>query len=107
LSEYHEKTLEVLEKLVPLKKKKSKSKPRMHRMHRLLWKKHTKASKRFRAAQSIHKVSEHLQKMWEIEKQLHADYTATSNMEEDESILRIKSNSKLFFSFARQAESEG
>jgi hypothetical protein len=67
-------------------------------------KKHAKASKRFRAAQSIHKVSENMQKMWEFEKQLRADYTATNNMEEDEAVLRIKSNSKVFFSFARSRQ---
>ena len=34
LAEYHKQTLEVLEKLVPLKKKKfGKSKPKMHRLH--------------------------------------------------------------------------
>ena len=104
LSEYHEKTLEVLGKLVPIRKKKPKSKPKMHRMHRLLRKKHAKASKRFRAAQSIHKVSENMQKMWEFEKQLRADYTATNNMAEDEAVLRIKSNSKVFFSFARSRQ---
>ena len=105
LAEYHKQTLEVLEKLVPLKKKKvGKSKPKMHRLHRLLWKKHAKAKRKFQAAQSIHKVSEYLNKMWEIEKQLSSDYTAISNMEEDEAVLRIKSNSKVFFSFARSRQ---
>ena len=104
LSEFHEKTLHVLEKLVPVKKKRPKGKPKMNRMHRLLWKRHAKASKRFRTSQSIHKVSESMQKMWEIEKQLSADYTAINNMEEDEAIFRIKSNSKAFFSFARSRQ---
>ena len=104
LSEFHTKILDVLEKLVPAKKEKRKGKPRMHRMHRLLWKRHAKAKKKFRAAQSIHTLSENLQKMWEIEKQLKADYTAINNMEEDEAILRIKSNSKVFFSFARSRQ---
>ena len=45
-----------------------------------------------------------MQKLWEIEKQLHAEYTATSNMEEDEAVFRIKSNSKVFFSFARSRQ---
>ena len=103
LSEFHEKTLLVLEKLVPLKKK-PRTKHKMHRMHRLLWKKHTKAQRIFKSAQSIPKVSENMQKMWKIEKQLYQDYTAMKNMEEDKAIQRIKANSKAFFSFARSKQ---
>ena len=32
------------------------------------------------------------------------DYTAVNNMQEDEAVLRIKSNSKVFFSFARSRQ---
>ena len=73
-------------------------------MHRLLWKKHAKAQRKFKAAQSLHQVTVNLQKMWELERQLKADYTAISNMQEDEAIHRIKSNSKTFFSFARSRQ---
>ena len=76
----------------------------MHRMRRLLWKKHAKARRQFRSASSIHKVSESMQKMWELERQLAADFTATNNIEEDEAALRIKSNPKVFFSFARSRQ---
>ena len=44
------------------------------------------------------------EEMWELEKQLSADYTATNNIEEDEAVLRIKSNTKAFFSFARSRQ---
>ena len=49
-------------------------------------------------------MTENLQKMWELEKQLCADYTATNNMEEDEAAFKSKSNSKVFFSFARSRQ---
>ena len=104
LSEFHEKLLKVLEKLVPVKKKKSGKKPKMHRMRRLLWKRHAKAKRHIKSSSSISKLSENLQKMWELESQLSADYTAASNMEEDEAVLRIKSNPKAFFSFARSRQ---
>ena len=104
LSELHEKVLEVLENLVPAKKKKLKSRPKMNRMRRLLWRKLAKARKRFKSAKSIHNFSEILQQMWELEKQLSADYMATNNMEEDEAVFRIKSNTKTFFSFARSRQ---
>ena len=67
LAEYHTRVLEVLEKLVPQKKVKTKGKPKMHRMRRLLWKKHSKARKKFRSSNSIHTLSQNLQKMWELE----------------------------------------
>ena len=35
---------------------------------------------------------------------MSADYTAANNMQEDEAALRIKSNSKVFFSFARSRQ---
>ena len=73
-------------------------------MRKLLWKKHAKPKKQFRASASISKLSESMQKMWELEGMLSADYTAASNMEEDEAVLRIKSNPKAFFSFARSRQ---
>jgi hypothetical protein len=89
LAEFHEKTLLVLEKLVPLKKKRPKGKPKMNRMRRLLWKRHAKVSKKFRTSQSIHKVSESMQKMWEIEKQLSAE-APSSVRKARESSLQVK-----------------
>ena len=53
LTEFHEKLLEVLEKLVPAKKKKSGKRPKMHRMRRLLWKKHAKAKRHLKSSSSI------------------------------------------------------
>ena len=73
----------------------------MHRLRRLLWKKHAKAKKKFQSSTSTSKFSENLQSMWELEKQLNQDYLATNNVEENEAIMRIKSNTKAFFSFAR------
>ena len=35
---FHEKVLEVLEEIVPVKRKQSNAKPKMHRMRHLLWK---------------------------------------------------------------------
>ena len=105
LSEFHEKLLEVLEKFVPGKKKKTGKRPKMNRMRRLLWKKHAKAKRQLRSSSSsISKLSENLQKMWELESQLSADYTATNNIEEDEAVLRIKSNPKAFFNFTRSRQ---
>ena len=101
LSEFHDKVLEILERLVPKKKKRSGTKPKMHRMRRLLWKKHAKAQRKFKSASSIHDITESMQQMWDIEKQLGADFTATNNIQEDEAVFRIKSNPKAFFSFAR------
>ena len=76
-------------------------------MRRLLWKKHAKAKRQLRSSSSsISKLSENLQKMWELESQLSADYTATNNMEEDEAVLRIKSNPKAFFTFARSRQQD-
>ena len=43
LKSFHEKALNVLERLVPKKKPKLTRKPKMHRMIRLLWKRHAKA----------------------------------------------------------------
>ena len=104
LSEFHDRLLELLEQLVPVKKKSSKKRPKMHRMRRLLWKRHAKAKRQFKSSKSISKLSEYMQKMWEMERLLNADYTATNIMEEDEAVFRIKSNTKAFFSFARSRQ---
>ena len=105
LVEFHERLLEVLEKLVTIKKKGPKgTRPKIHRLRRLLWKKHAKAKKKFQSSTSTGKFSENLQSMWELEQQLSQDYSATSNMEENEAVMRIKSNTKAFFSFARSRQ---
>ena len=92
LSEFHDRLLEILEKLVPMKRKRSKKKPKMHRMRRLLWKKHAKAKKKFQSSTSISKLSQNMLKMWKLESLLNSDYGATNDMEENEAVLRIKSN---------------
>ena len=104
LAEFHSKVLQVLEKLVPVKCNKPRGKPKMHRMRRLLWRRLTKARKRFRTASSVHKLAEHMQEVWDLEAQLSADYQATDCSEENEAVMRMKSNSKAFFSFARSRQ---
>ena len=104
LAHFHIMVLTVLEKFVPLKKDKLKVKPRMNRLRRRLWRKHSKAKKQFLSSRSLHKLTEGMQRMWLCEEQLAADYTAANNMEEDEAVFRIKSNSKAFFSFARSRQ---
>ena len=42
-----------------------------------------------------------MQKIWDIKSQLAADYTASNTIEENEAVMKIKSNSKAFFTFAR------
>ena len=101
LCSFHDRVLEVLEKHIPTRKKQSNNRQKMHRMRRLLWKKLAKVRKALKSATSIHKLSDLLQKMWTLESQLSSDYTADSNREEDEAVLRIKQNPKAFFSFAR------
>ena len=103
LSKFHEIILPVLEKLVPKKAKKS-SKPKIHRMRRLLWRRLAKAKRKFQAASSISKTTEYMQKIWDIESQLAADYTASNTIEENEAVMKIKSNSKAFFTFARSRQ---
>ena len=90
--------------MVPLKKKKSQNRPKMHRMRRLMWKRLNKVRKSLKTATSVHKLSELLQKMWELENQLEADYSAVNSKEEDEAVFRMKSNSKYFFAFARSRQ---
>ena len=104
LCEFHENVLKVLEKLVPKKKKKIKNKSKMHCMRRLLWKRHAKASRNFKSSTSIQNVTENLQKMWQLESQLKSDYNATNSMEENEAVLHMKSNPKVFFSFTRSRQ---
>ena len=104
LAEFHAQVLNVLEPLVPLKPKKSKDRPKMDRMRRLLWRRLAKARKRFRSATSIHRLTECMQQMWELESQLTDDFQASTNREEDEAVMRIKSNSKAFYSFARSRQ---
>ena len=101
---FHEKTLEVLEKLVPAKSTRSKRRPRMSKMRKLIWKRLAKVRKSILLAPSIPKLTELLQRQWELEAQLSSDYTAIGNREEDEAVMRIKENPKAFFSFARSRQ---
>jgi hypothetical protein len=101
---FHSKLLEVLERLVPAKKKRHKPRYKMHRMRRLIWKRLCKIRKAIKSSSSISKLSELLQKMWELESQLSSDYTAANDREEDEAVLRIRENPKAFFSFARSRQ---
>ena len=85
---FNDETLEVLEELVSGRKKRRQSRPKMHRMRRLLWKRLAKGGKAIKTASSIHKLGDLLQKMWDLESQLSSDYTADSNREEYEAVLR-------------------
>ena len=60
--------------------------------------------KKFQTASSIHKLTEYMQQIWELETQLSEDFQASTYREEDEAVMRIKSNSKAFFSFARSRQ---
>ena len=104
LSEFHHQVLSVLEKLVPVKRKKGKGKPKIHRMRRLLWKRLAKVRRKLKTAHTIHQVTECLQSMWKLESELASDYSSSNNMEEDQAVLRIKSNPKAFFSFAKSRQ---
>ena len=104
LKEFHTQVLTILEKHVPLKVKKSRSRSKMHRMRRLLWKRLAKQRRKLKAALTIHKVSECLQNIWKLEAELAADYTSSNNAEEDQAVLRIKSNPKAFYSFVKSRQ---
>ena len=105
LAWFHEKVLGILERLVPEKKKRNgKLRPRMCRQRRILWRRLAKIKARIKTATSIHKLTKLLQERWELEQQLRDDYTATNNQEEDKAVFNIKTNSKVFFSFARSRQ---
>ena len=104
LGKFHEKVLNVLEKLVPKKKPKPTKKPKMHRMRRLLWKRHAKAKQKMRSGKSIQQVSAALHHVWELSRQLAADYLSSNIIQEDQAVLRMKENSKSFYSFARSRQ---
>ena len=104
LKSFHEKALNVLERLVPKKKPKLTRKPKMHRMRRLLWKRHAKAKQKLRIKTSIQQASSALQKVWEASRQLAADYLSSSIIEEDQAVLRMKENTKSFYSFAKSRQ---
>ena len=101
---FHEKVLAILEELVPQKRKKCKSKPKMHRMRRLLWKRLGKVKKSLKSSKSVEKIAETLKNIWQLESELSADYKAINKIEEDEAVLRMKSNPKSFFSFAKSRQ---
>ena len=105
LAWFHEKVLLVLEEHVPKKKVKAgKPKHKMHRMRRLLWRRLAKVDHNLKKASTMNKKSKLLAEKWELEKQLASDYSASNNAEEDEVVLRMKQNSKAFFSFARSRQ---
>ena len=104
LAEFHNKVLTVLEELVPAKVKKSNKKPKLHRIRRLLWKRLAKVCRNLRSAKSIHQVTEGLQKVWKLEAELASDYSSSNSAEEDQAVLRIKTNPKAFFTFAKSRQ---
>ena len=104
LAWFHEQVLGVLERLVPVKKKRSRSGARMNRMRRLLWRRLAKVRKALKTTTSTQKAADLLQKMWQLERELNSDYTATNNSMEDEAVFKIKTNSKYFFTFAKSRQ---
>ena len=97
---YHSKVLAVLEKHVPAKKKSSgrpKSKSRINKMRRTIWRRIAKIKRKILATPSIHSLTSLIQKKRELEKQLHADYSAENAQQEDQAIFNIKSNPKSSF----------
>ena len=76
----------------------------MHRMRRLLWKRLTKVRRSLKTATSTKKISQLLERLWELEGKLSQDFTATNNKAEDDAVFKIKTNSKYFFSFARSRQ---
>ena len=52
---FHEKVLEVLEEIVPVKRKQSNAKPKMHRMRHLLWKRLAKVKRSLKTTKSVGK----------------------------------------------------
>ena len=70
-------------------------------MRKLLWRRLAKVDTKLKSASTMQKKANLLQQKWELERQLADDYAAVNNSKEDEAVLRIKENSKAFFSFAR------
>ena len=54
-----------------------------------------------KAANSVSKVSMALQTVWEVGRQLAADYLSSNIIKEDFAVLRMNENTKSFYSFAR------
>ena len=76
----------------------------MHRLRRRLWKKHAKAKSKVRSASTIHKISNALQTVWSVGRQLAEDYLASNILEEDQAVFSMKQDPKKFFSFARSKQ---
>ena len=104
LAWFHDKTLEILESLVPERIPGGKSRPRMCRQRRILWRRLAKVKRRIKLATSINKLTQNLQEQWDLESQLRDDFTASNNIEEDKAVFNIKSNPKHFFSFAHSRQ---
>ena len=73
----------------------------MQKMRRKPWKRHSKVDKKLQGACTLQTRSKLLEQKWELQRQLSQDYLASSKMEEDEAVLRIRQNPKAFFSFCR------
>ena len=74
LAWFHDKVLDILEVHVPKKvPRNKKNRSKMHRMRKTLWKKHAKAKSQVRSASTIHKVSQALQNVWKVGRQLAED----------------------------------
>ena len=102
LAHFHQKVKEVLDPLVPRKPENPRvRRMKMHKMRRKLWKKLSKVEKKLQGACTLHTRSNLLQQKWELQRQLSQDYLASSRIEEDEAVLRIRQNPRAFFSFCR------
>ena len=102
LATFHNKILGILELLVPRKPENPRiRKMKIQRMRRKLWKKHSKVERKLKTACTLQTRSRLLQQKWELQRQLSEDYMASSKIEEDEAVLRIKQNPRAFFSFCR------
>ena len=102
LTWFHDKVLDILEVHVP--KKVPRNKKNRSKMRKTLWKKHAKAKSQVRSASTIHKVSQALQNVWKVGRQLAEDYMASNTLEEDQAVLSMKQDPKKFFSFARSKQ---
>ena len=99
---FHKNVLQVLERLIPEKLVNKRPKSKLDRRRKLIWKRLSKVRKEINRCKSSEKTAKLLEKMWSLESQLNEDYTAVNKREEDEAVMRIKSNPKYFFSFAKK-----
>ena len=71
-----------------------------NRQRQSLWRKLAK----IKSATNIYKPTKLMQDRWEVETQLRDNFTAFNNLEADKAVFNIKSNPKLFFSFAKSRQ---